>query len=174
MDNAVQLEELVVSQLQRRGLLPAPGAPGFYYHGQFVKVTLEKSVYTGWFVTVYDRGHKVQQFRARAGGYDWNAIAALVKEIADKRRAFSHAPLTTVHSDARPKTEGLARDLARLTSAAAQGALKIRPSASPGRVRVEMSEMDLDPVSVLRLFAVVRDALPKGDGSAQPEPQPLL
>lgn len=160
METSAQLEAVLTAQLQRRELLRAPGGLAFVHRGEAVKVTIDQSVYTGWFVTVHDRGQAIQRFRARAGAYDWNAIAALIKQVAAARQSLQTAPVAGAHAGVRQQNEQLASDLAKLTASGTNSAMKIAPSGSPGQVRVQLPEMDLDPVSVLQLFAVVRHALP--------------
>lgn len=137
MKTLQQLETVLVHQLAKRGLRRATGPLAFVYRGIVVRVTLKESLYRGLFVTVHDNVHGAQQFRARDGSYDWDAIARAVMEVIDRHRepARRHA--------------------------AVNAPLSIRPStASPGRLRVSMTEMDLDPVSVMQLYAVVRNAMP--------------
>jgi hypothetical protein len=58
--------------------------------------------------------------------------------------------------------QGLADQLAALTGAGLSSPMTIEPSsAAPGRVRVKVPELDLDPDSVMLLQAVVSRALKK-------------
>jgi hypothetical protein len=51
--------------------------------------------------------------------------------------------------------------LSTITGAGPSSRLSIEPSAvTPGRVRVKLDEIDLDPVSVIQLYAAVSKALP--------------
>jgi hypothetical protein len=151
-----ELEATIVRNLQSRGLARVPDRLAFVHDDDVVELAIELSVYTGPQVVVYDGRRKVRHFRARAGAYDWNAIAALIVDTVASRRT----PRATPRPSVPQQNERLARDLASIVNAGAGGALAIAPSGAPGRVRVRMPEVDLDPVSVMRLFEVVRDALP--------------
>jgi hypothetical protein len=140
---------------------------------EVVELAIEQSVYTGYFVVVLDGRRKPRHFRARAGGYDWNAIAACVIETADQRRGAMAATPST--SSVREQNERLARDLATFIRAGSGSSVAIEPSShAPGRVRVKLPEVDLDPITVMRLFEVVREALPEKNPGASPEPAPVL
>ena len=161
---ANDIEILAVRSLMQRGLGRAPGPLAFTHNGQAVKVTIEESVYRGHYVTVFDGNRTPRQFRATAGGYDWNAIAAHIRDVADQRVApMGERPA------ARPMHEQnrqLADELSTITGAADPSSrLSIKPSpTSPGRVRVRLDEVDLDPVSVIQLYAAVSRAFPEKPG----------
>jgi len=141
MKTLQQLESVLVNELARRGLRRSPGPLAFIHRGLPVRVTLKESLYRGLFVSVHDGVHGTQQFRSHEGAYDWDAIARAVCAVVERQLpapATRRAPVGDVNAP-----------------------LSIRPStASPGRLRVTLSEMDLDPVSAMQLYALVRNALP--------------
>ena len=141
MQTMKQLEAFLVHELFRRGLPRTPGPLGFAYQGNVVRVTVNESLYRGPFVTVHDKPYASRQFRAIDGAYDWDAIARAIVDVVVRKR---HARAAQ-HS----RFDG------------AEVPLSIRPStATPGRLRVQLKEMELDPAAVMQLFALVRDATP--------------
>jgi len=141
MKTLQQLESVLVNELARRGLRRAPGPLSFIHRGLVVRVTLKESLYRGLFVSVHDGVHGTQQFRAHDGAYDWDAIAQAIAAVVGRQLPVPAARRAAVAGTNAP--------------------LSIRPStASPGRLRVTLSEMDLDPVSAMQLYALVRNALP--------------
>jgi hypothetical protein len=155
-----QLEALATRAMAVRGLPRAAGELGFVCHGQVVKMTIDRSVYRGHFVTLHDGRRGARQFRAIGGAYDWNGIAAAVIEIAESRIKPIVQPLSA--AQVQDRNRQLADELSTITGAGENSALSIQPSASaPGRVRVRLDELDLDPVSVMQLYAAVGHALPK-------------
>ena len=173
MNSIHELEADITRQLGLRGLRRASSGPlAFVHRGRSVRITVDQSVYRGYFVTVHDsRPNPSQQFRARAGAYDWNAIAASIREVAERQ-------LATLKSDYRQRTgsepanQRLASDLNALTGTGPDSVMSIKASpAVPGRVRVSLGEMDLDPVTVMQIYAAVRHALPRPrSGTADPDP----
>ena len=158
--NEKALLALLTASLAKRGLTRGEGAPAFCHKGQAVTVSIEQSVYTGYYVTVHDRGRPARQFRSHAGNYDWNGIANLIIEIAESRLE-RRLPLTTP-AGVRANNRGLADKLTAMTGTGPSSQMTIEPSSSaPGRVRVRVEELDLDPDSVMQLYAVVSRALPK-------------
>ena len=156
-DEIRDLGILAVHSLAQRGLARAPGALAFVHRGQKVKVAIEASVYRGYFVTVYDGLRPTQQFRARAGAYDWNAIAAHIIEIAERKIV----PLGRTPTAAQLKDHNrqLADELSTLTGAGPNSRMSIQPSPSaPGLVRFRLDEVDLDPASVIQIYAAVSRA----------------
>jgi hypothetical protein len=160
MTTKKDLESLVTQRLAMRGLARVPGPElAFVHKGQPVVVSIDESPYTGFFVTVHDRGRPVRQFRARSGDYEWNAIAAVIAELAESR--LQQRRPTTSPEGVRESNRKIADELAMMTGAGPSSRLSIEPSSSlPGRVRVKLSEVELDPVSVMQLFAAVGHALP--------------
>lgn len=154
------IESLVTQRLAMRGLARVPGPQlAFAHKGQPVVVSIDESPYTGFFVTVHDRGRPVRQFRARSGDYEWNAIAAVIAELAESRLQ-QRRPLTSPEG-VRENNRKIADELATMTGAGPSSRLSIEPSSSvPGRVRVKLNEVELDPVSVMQLYAAVAHALP--------------
>ncbi len=173
MDKCHELEAMVVRNLTMRGLTRVPNRLAFMHEREVVEIAIEQSVYTGYFVVVLDGHRKPRHFRARAGAYDWNAIAACIVEIAARRPAatMTKSPAPSV----RQQNERLARDLATFISAGSGSAVAIEPSSkAPGRVRVTLPDVDLDPITVMRLFEVVREALPEKRLGTSPEAAPVL
>lgn len=173
MDKCHELEAMVVRNLTMRGLTRVPNRLAFMHEREVVELTIEQSVYTGYFVVVLDAHRKPRHFRARAGDHDWNAIAACVVETAEGRPAAKGAKSST--TSVRQQNERLARDLATFIRAGSGSSVAIEPSSqAPGRVRVKLPEVDLDPITVMRLFEVVREALPERTDGASSEPTPVL
>ena len=162
---ALTVENLATRSLAQRGLARASGSAfGFVHKGQMVEVSVERSVYRGHFISVHDGRQPPRQFRAIAGGYDWNVIAAYIKEVAE-RRASSPVSVAAANQ-LKEQNRQLADDLSTLTGAGPKSSLSIQPSpCAPGRVRVRVDEIDLDPASVLQLYAVVARALPPKSSS---------
>ncbi len=152
-------EEIATQNLASRGLSRVPGKLAFVHKGQAVEVSVEQSVYRGFFVTVHDRGRAPVQFRERAGDFDWNAIAATIVAIAQS--GLPNAAPTSNPAEVQAQNRHLADELSTITGAGPSSRLSIKPSAvAPGRVRVKLDEIDLDPVSVIQLYAAVSKALP--------------
>jgi hypothetical protein len=153
-------EEIATASLASRGLTRVPGKLAFVYKGQAVEITIEQSVYRGFFVSVRDRSRAPVQFRERAGDFDWNAIAAAIVAIAQSRLP-NQAPAAVSAAQVQAQNRHLADELSTITGAGPSSRLSIEPSAvTPGRVRVKLDEIDLDPVSVIQLYAAVSKALP--------------
>jgi hypothetical protein len=139
MANPKQLETILEGQLWKRGLARAPGALAFSHGGDVVRVSVGESVYRGPIVTVHDTAARSRQFRAVDGTFDWDAIAECIVDVADRRRAErTGQPMAAPHPISTP--------------------FSIKPSASPGRMRVNLSNMELDPVSAMQLYALLRQA----------------
>jgi len=159
MTSRKDLEALVTRNLAASGLAPVPGQFAFAHKGQAVALTLDESPYTGYFLTVHDRGRAVRQFRPRAGHYDWGIIAAIIVEIAESR--VQHRQAWTSPEGVRENNRRIAEELTTITGAGPESRLSIEPSSAvPGKVRVKLSEIELDPVSVMRLYAAVSHVLP--------------
>ena len=156
-DEVRDLKILAVHSLAQHGLARAPGALAFVHKGQTVKVAIEASVYRGYFVTVYDGLRPTRQFRARADAYDWNAIAAHIIEIAERKIAPpGRAPMPAQFKD---QNRQLADELSTITGAGPNSRMSIQPSPSaPGLVRFRLDEVDLDPVTVIQIYAAVSRA----------------
>lgn len=152
------LKAALTENLIQRGLRALHGQLAFVHRGRVVRLAVDQSLYRGPFVMVLEQGRSVREFRAHDGAYDWNAIANAIVDVAEGRSA------THGRSGARTGTEGVNRKLADdLTAMLGPGAspLTIEPSpATPGRVRVKLSEIELDPLAVLQLFAALARALP--------------
>ena len=153
------LKAALKENLIQRGLRALHGQLAFVHRGRIVQLAVDESLYRGPFVTVLEQGRIVREFRAHDGTYDWNAIANAIVDVAEGRSA------THGRSGARTGAEGVNRKLADdLKAMLGPGAspLTIEPSAAtPGRVRVKLSEIELDPLAVLQLFAALARALPE-------------
>jgi hypothetical protein len=160
LESEEQVVALLTAGLRNRGLVRVPGPLAFAHKGESVTLSIDRSVYRGFYVTVHDRGRPARQFRAHAGNYDWNSIANLIVEIAESRLE-RRAPVTSP-AGVKANNQGLADQLAALTGAGLSSPMTIEPSsAAPGRVRVRVPELDLDPDSVMLLQTVVSRALRK-------------
>ena len=158
--NEKNLLAVMTASLAKHGLTPVEGQLAFAHKGETVTVSIEQSVYTGYYIIVHDRRRPARQFRAHAGNYDWNSIAHLIIEIAESRLE-KRLPVTTP-AGVRANNRPLADKLAELTGAGPLSPMTIEPSSSaPGRVRVRVEELDLDPDSVMQLYAVVSRARSK-------------
>jgi len=152
------LKAALRENLSRRGLRALHGQLAFVHRGRIVELSVDESLYRGPYVAVREQGRTVREFRAQDGAYDWNAIANAIVDVAEGRAA------THGRTGARAGTEGANRKLADdLNAMLGPGVspLTIEPSAAtPGRVRVKLSEIELDPLAVLQLFAALARALP--------------
>jgi hypothetical protein len=153
------LKAALRDNLLRRGLRPLHGQLAFVHKGRIVELSVDESLYRGPFVSVLEQRRTVREFRAHHGSYDWNAIANAIVDVAEGRSA------THGRSGVRTAAEGINRKLADdLKAMLGPGAspLTIEPSAAtPGRVRVKLSEIELDPLAVIQLFAALARALPE-------------
>src|SRR5512134_2110320 len=137
MANPKQLETILEGQMWKRGLARAHGALAFSHRGDVVRVSIGESVYRGLIVTVHDTPVvRSRQFRAVDGTFDWDAIAECVVDVAERRRA---------ERSGQP----------RPARSAAAAPFTIQPSASPGRMRVNLSDMELDPAAAMQLYALL-------------------
>jgi len=160
MQTEKELVALMTARLGSRGLTRVAGPLAFAHKEQAVSLSIDESVYTGYYITVHDRGRPARQFRAHAGDYDWNDIANLIVEIAESRLE-RRLPLTTP-AGVRANNRALAEKLTAMTGAGPSSQMMIEPSSTaPGRVRVRVQELDLDPDSVMELYRVVSRAAPK-------------
>ena len=146
--------------LLHRGLRPLHGQLAFDHKGQVVELAVDESLYRGRFVAVLEAGRPVREFRGQAGHYDWDAIAQAVIGVAEGRvtqgRSGNRAPAIDAAN------QKLANDLKSMLGPGSSR-LTIEPSpATPGRVRVKLQEIELDPLAVLQLFAALARALPPG------------
>jgi len=143
-----------------RGLRPLHGQLAFAYKGRIVQLAVDESLYRGPFVSVLAHGRPVREFRAQAGQYDWDAIAAAVIDVAEGRATHGRSGNRGNPIDA--ANQKLANDLRSMLGPGANP-ITIEPSGTtPGRVRVKLQEVELDPLAVLQLFAALARALPAG------------
>ena len=151
------LERVVREQLLHRGLRPLRGRLAFVHKGSVVELCVDHTLYRGTFVAVQERGRTVREFRVHAGEYDWDAIAAAVIDVAEGASALGRAGTRGVD----PVNEKLAADLrAMLGPGATHLTIEASPG-TPGRVRVQLKEIELDALAVVQLFAAVSRALPQ-------------
>jgi hypothetical protein len=157
METQTELEARATRNLVSRGLTRDPERLAFVYRGHPVTVTIDQSVYRGFYVTVHDGHRPPHQYRAHLGEYDWDEIATHIKQIADSHLPRPVAAPVTVTE----QNQQLADELATITGAGPSSRLSIKPSdRTPGRVRVKLDEVELDPVSVIQLYAAVSRSLP--------------
>ena len=158
MQSRETLQLTLKEHLLYRGLRPLHGRLAFVHKGEIVELHIDESLYRGPFVTVLERGRVVRQFRAQGGNYDWDGIAATVIEVAEGRKTEGRSGARSGGGlDANQK---LANDLKSMIGP--ESRLSIEPSSqTPGRVRVKLHEVELDPLAVLQLFAAVSRALPQ-------------
>jgi hypothetical protein len=157
MQTKEQLKTVLKEHLVYRGLRPVRGQLAFMHKGKIVELQVHESLYRGPFVVVLERGRAVREFRAHAGDYDWNGIAEAVIDVAEGRAAQGRSGARSGAIDA---NERLANDLKSMIGPSSSH-LSIEPSSqTPGRVRVKLHEVELDPLSVLQLFAALARAQP--------------
>ena len=115
MQDLKKFEATLATELLLRGMRRAPGGLAFIHDGHPVRVSVGESLYRGLVVTVHTHP-AARQFRAaRDGTHDWDAIAGAI-----------------VDAVRRIKGEDQHEDVSNQRDAG----LSIRPSTSPGRVRV--------------------------------------
>jgi hypothetical protein len=153
------LKSMLKQNLMYRGLRAVQGRLAFSYRGEIVEVEVNESIYRGTYVAVMERGRAAREFRAHNGEYDWNAVAVAVMEVAEARNPRArHARPAGVDAVNRK----LVNDLRSMIGPESTSHLSIEPStATPGRVRVRVDEVELEPAAVLQLFAALSRALPR-------------
>ena len=143
-----------------RGLRPLHGQLAFAHKGRVVQLAVDQSLYRGPFVSVLEQGRPVREFRAQSGQYDWDGIAAAVIDVAEGRGTHGRSGHRGNPIDV--ANQKLANDLRSMLGPGANP-ISIEPSGTtPGRVRVRLQEVELDPLAVLQLFAALARALPAG------------
>ena len=152
MPSKERLKSDLKEHLLYRGLRPLHGQLAFVHKGQVVQLAVDESLYRGRFVAVLDAGWPVREFRAKAGHYDWDAIAQAVIEVAEGRvthgRSGSRAPVIDAAN------QKLANDLKSMLGPGSSQ-LTIEPSpATPGRVRVKLQEIELEHAGLNAIFSV--------------------
>jgi hypothetical protein len=156
MQTKREVEALLTGRLLARGLGCMHGRLTFVHKSEHVQLTVNETVYRGCYITVHGDGTGSREFRAFGGIFDFDAIARTVVEVAEgraKRRQGIPA------HDVRAENRRLVDDL-RTMMGGGDSHLTIEPSlATPGRVRVRLTEVELDPLSVLQLYAAVSRAL---------------
>jgi hypothetical protein len=142
-----------------RGLGCVHGKLTFVHKGEHVLVKVDETVYRGCYITVHGDERESREFRAFGGIFDFDAIARTIVEVAERRARRRHG---TPALDVRAENRRLVDDL-RTMMGGGDAHLTIEPSpATPGRVRVRLTEVELDPLSVLQLYAAVSRALAPG------------
>ena len=160
MRSTEKLTTELKEHLLYRGLRPLHGQLAFAYKGHIVQLAVDQSLYRGPFVSVLEHGRPVREFRAHAGQYDWDGIAAAVIDVAEGRATRGRSGTRGNPVDA--ANQKLANDLRSMLGPGANP-ISIEPSGTtPGRVRVRLQEVELDPLAVLQLFAALSRALPSG------------
>jgi hypothetical protein len=159
MESRQALETLLTGHLQSRGLSRVHGQLAFMHKGQAVSLIADATIYRGSFITVLERGYKVREFRSGAGAFDWNAIVAVIVDVAENRLMAAQS------KDIRADEIGAGRrlpgaDLWSMLGSGLSSQFSIEPSQDkPGRVRVKLRDLDLDPIAALQLYAAVSRAL---------------
>src|SRR5450631_4025973 len=85
MESMQEMETLLTCQLVSRGLERVTGQLAFAHKGQVVALKADETIYRGYFIAVLESGHKVREFRSGAGAFDWDAIAATIVGVAERR-----------------------------------------------------------------------------------------
>ena len=148
-----EVQHLITRKLRARGLIALAGKLTFTHKGQAVALVVDQSIYRGHFVSVLDHGRKVCEFRMGGGDFDWDAMAASVIGVAERR-------LSSPPARVKDPERQLASDLRAMFANGTSSHLSIEPSpAMPGRLRVKLQELDLDPASVMQLCATLSRAL---------------
>jgi hypothetical protein len=162
------LKSMLKQNLMYRGLRAVQGRLAFSYKGEIVEVEVNESVYRGTYIAVMERGRAAREFRAHNGDYDWNAIAVTVMEVSEARNPRARHAARPPGVDAANRK--LANDLRSMIGPESTSHLWIEPSAAtPGRVRVRVDEVELEPAAVLQLFAALSRVLPQR-ATAYPTP----
>jgi hypothetical protein len=147
---------LLTGNLLSRGLGRVHGQLAFVHKGEAISLRVDATIYRGSFITIIDRGHKVREFRAGVAGFNWNAIAVAIVDVAERRLKAPEPAETTAASS----SERSAADLWAMLGSGVPSQLSLEPSQDkPGRVRVRLKELDLDPVAALQLYAAVSRVL---------------
>ena len=159
MPSKEELKTILREHLVYRGLRPLHnGQLAFVHKGRIVQLQVNESLYRGPFVSVLERGRAVCEFRAHGGEFDWNAIANAVVGVAEGRPAQGRSGARSGATDANQR---LANDLRAMIGPGSSSHLSIEPSPqTPGRVRVKVQEVELEPLAVLQLFAALARAVP--------------
>ena len=154
----LELENLITRKLRARSLIRVPGELAFSHRGQAVSLEIDESIYRGYFITVLDGTRKVREFREVQGDFDWDGVTRSIIEVADAR--FAPKGAGAAAQAAAASNRQLAIDLTKMVANGATPHLSIEPSpASPGRLRVKLQELDLDPITVMQLCATLSRAL---------------
>ena len=160
MESRQELEATLTDQLLARGLERVSGQLAFVHDGQTVSLKADKTIYRGFFVTVLDRGQTVREFRSSVGSFDWDAVAAIIVDVAECRLEPNVSTGRIAKVDA--ADHSMPGELLALGSGSSSK-LSMEPCQDrSGRVRVRLQDLDLDPVAALRLCAAVTRALATG------------
>jgi hypothetical protein len=158
-----ELEGLLTGHMLARGLGRVQGVLEFVHKDQNVTLTVDETIYRGYFITVIENGQKVREFRAGVGGFNWGAIAATIMEVAERRLKPKDSDAKAGSNDAYKQPVA---DLWNMIGAGLSSHISMEPSqATPGRVRVKLHELDLEPMAALRLYAAVSSVLSPPDTS---------
>lgn len=161
MEAREQLITILTSHLLARGLRRVPGRLAFMHQGQTVEIETDQTVYRGYFVCVLDGPRRSREFRSGAAGFDWDAIAAAVVKVATSRLAPHNPGVKTSDLGALGALGAKSgADLWAALCANLSPKLSLEPSPiNPGRVRVRVQDLDLDPATALQFSAAVSRAL---------------
>jgi hypothetical protein len=161
MESRKEVEGMLTGHMLARGLGRVQGELAFVHKNQNVMLTVDETIYRGHFITVTERGRKMREFRAGVGGFDWGAIAATIMEVAEGRLKPQDADAKAAGASKQPLAE-----LWSMIGGGLSGHISMEPSqAAPGRVRVRLQELDLEPLAALRLYAAVSSVLSPPDAS---------
>lgn len=158
MESMQEIETLLTGQLLSRGLERVPGQMAFVHKEQAVALKADTTIYRGFYISVLERGYTVREFRSRTAAFDWDTIAATIVGVAE-RRAEPRPPNGT-GNESGVASKSPDASLWKMIGAGLSSQLSLEPSVdSPGRVRVNMRGLDLDPVAALQLYAAVSRVL---------------
>jgi len=92
MESRHALEKVLTDQMLARRLRRADGPVAFLHNGYVVTLHVGATIYRGHFIAILDDGRKVLEFRAGVRGFDWNAIAAGIVDVAERVAARTLEP----------------------------------------------------------------------------------
>jgi hypothetical protein len=153
-----EIETVLTRQLGHRGLERVPDELAFMHKGQAVVLKADTTIYRGYYIAVLERGHKVREFRSGAGAFDWDAIAYTIVGVVEGRTPPQGVSASVDDLGTASRKPDSA--ISKMIGAGLSSQLSLEPSLEcPGRVRVTMRGLDLDPVAALQLYAAVSRVL---------------
>ena len=154
MESMQEIETLLTGQLLSRGLERVPGQMAFMHKGQAVMLKADTTIYRGYYIAVLERGHKVREFRSGAGAFDWDAIADTIVGVVEGRTPLQGVSASVDDVGTGRRTPDSA--FRKVIGAGLSSQLSLEPLwDSPGRMRVRLRHLDLDPIEALQLCAAV-------------------